>query len=569
MRAANAKAAWGCVVAAALLASACAPSLTNGGLTCSSDGKCPPGFHCAANNTCWKDGEDPGGDVDLSVEGDLGDQDLSANGGPDLLQPADLTPTLTVGQLCNTKDDCISGFCADGVCCDLACTDNCKSCNQPNTLGTCTPLNNGSNPAHGTCGPDSTASCGRDGFCDGSGNCRKYGTSTVCLAASCNAGTNLSTPASKCNGAGQCQTPTPISCDPYVCNGTVCFASCTAPAQCKGGMPCNSNQCGPKSNGSLCTLGTECTSMNCVDGVCCNATQAACNGCKACNLASSLGTCADVPANNDPHGACVTNDTTCTAGGCNGAGACTPSANTVICSSTCGSTNQLTVKKCNGVSLGCSNAPVTNPCASNLVCRDLTSCAPNCSANGDADCLSTHYCSGGNCTLKITNGNSCSTANQCASGVCGSYHRDADGDTYGTAAVTKLCGATPPSGYVVDASDCCDADGNVHPTQTMYFPTAAMPACGANFFDYNCVSGAEPQFVGAGACTTSGVCSVSVGLSCTYTAGWSGAAPSCGNPGTYVNGCNQAAACTPCADPGSCGRGCAAAQTGSKTQACR
>ena len=39
-----------------------APSVDNGQLKCNPSGKsCPTGFHCALDNTCWKDGQDPGG----------------------------------------------------------------------------------------------------------------------------------------------------------------------------------------------------------------------------------------------------------------------------------------------------------------------------------------------------------------------------------------------------------------------------------------------------------------------------------------------------------------------------
>ena len=41
------------------------PSYHNGNTRCASDGKCPSGYHCAVDNTCWKNGQDPtpmGGD---------------------------------------------------------------------------------------------------------------------------------------------------------------------------------------------------------------------------------------------------------------------------------------------------------------------------------------------------------------------------------------------------------------------------------------------------------------------------------------------------------------------------
>jgi hypothetical protein len=554
--------------AAAAIMAGCGISVTNGGLTCSSDGTCPSGFHCAVDNSCWKNGQDPigGGDGDLGAD-DLGDVDQSAEGPPDLTTPPDLSPILINGQLCNSKNDCISGFCADGVCCEAACTDACKSCNQPTNLGKCVALSNGANPAHGACGPDSTASCGRDGYCDGNGLCRKYGATVVCLAGSCNPATNKNTGDSKCDGAGQCITPTGIACDPYVCNATntACYASCTGPAQCKGGTPCSANQCGPKTNGSPCTAGTECMSGNCVDQTCCNKPQSMCNGCQACNLSSSPGTCANVPTGSDPHGTCPTTSATCTAGGCT-AGACTPAASTVTCSSMCGSTNQLTIKKCSGTTLGCTGSPMTTSCASNLVCADATSCAPSCSAHGDADCVSGYYCASGNCTAKVADGTACTASNQCTSGSCTSFHRDADSDGYGVAASTKFCGTTAPSGYVIDGSDCCDGDNRVHPGQTGWF-TSAANACGSNFYNYDCINGVESQYGSAlGSCVTGGSCSTTDPKYCQYNAGWSAADPGCGNSGSWLDHCDSGFPCQ-CGE-GVCGAACAGGVPVQQTQAC-
>ncbi len=46
-------------VAAVALAGCFSPNVPNGKLHCSSDGKCPSGFHCASDRTCWKNGQDP------------------------------------------------------------------------------------------------------------------------------------------------------------------------------------------------------------------------------------------------------------------------------------------------------------------------------------------------------------------------------------------------------------------------------------------------------------------------------------------------------------------------------
>lgn len=47
-----------------IAASGCfSPSYHNGNTRCDSDGKCPSGYHCAVDATCWKNGQDPALDM--------------------------------------------------------------------------------------------------------------------------------------------------------------------------------------------------------------------------------------------------------------------------------------------------------------------------------------------------------------------------------------------------------------------------------------------------------------------------------------------------------------------------
>jgi hypothetical protein len=327
---------------------------------------------------------------------------------------------------------------------------------------------------------------------------------------------------------------------------------------------------GTKPNGMPCGGGAECNSGNCVDSFCCDTPLANCAGCKACNLSASPGVCGNVPGGTDPHNACPANASNCAAGGCT-AGACTPSLNTVVCSSVCSATNQHMTKTCNGVTVGCTNAATTSPCPGNLVCANATTCNTSCTTGGDAACLTGYFCAAGNCAAKLGNGQACTAANQCTSGACGSFHRDGDGDSYGAAATTTLCGSTPPTGYVTNGTDCCDADSDVKPGQTAWFAVGSTACAGT--FDYNCSSASELQYgSGLGACTTTGACTVNNPTDCDTTTGWYGTttAPGCGGTGTYLTSCNIAGSeCTSmCADPGSCGRGCAAPVTVSRTQGC-
>src|SRR5439155_13985937 len=61
---------------------------------------------------------------------------------------------LSLGQPCTLPSECASNFCADGVCCDSACGTTCHACNQAVTLGTCSPVPQGTRCAAAMCSGD-------------------------------------------------------------------------------------------------------------------------------------------------------------------------------------------------------------------------------------------------------------------------------------------------------------------------------------------------------------------------------------------------------------------------------
>ena len=82
---------------AGLLFGGCfSPDYGSGHLQCASGGGCPSGFHCAQNNRCYRDGDNP----DVGVANDGGAVDLSstdlAQGNVDLYSPPNLTPVITL-----------------------------------------------------------------------------------------------------------------------------------------------------------------------------------------------------------------------------------------------------------------------------------------------------------------------------------------------------------------------------------------------------------------------------------------------------------------------------------------
>jgi hypothetical protein len=68
-------------------------------------------------------------------------------------------------------------------------------------------------------------------------------------------------------------------------------------------------------------------------------------------------------------------------------------------------------------------------------------------------------------TTEVCDGKDNNCNGQTDEGVMNTYYRDADGDGYGTSAITtQACSA--PIGYVSNSNDCNDADSSVHPGAT-------------------------------------------------------------------------------------------------------
>jgi hypothetical protein len=163
------------------------------------------------------------------------------------------------------------------------------------------------------------------------------------------------------------------------------------------------------------------------------------------------------------------------------------------------------------------------------------------------------------------NGANCTLACTCASGFCGQFYPDGDGDGRGArgSTLTGFCAdnaATAPPGASTVNDDCCDTDSRVNPLQTGFFGTAST--CGG--FDFNCDGNSQlgqPSGYGNLACTAANHCPsqcinsvCDLEIQCVpmgpFVAGWGvftgtvaggnaytpGGVPTCGATGTFITG---------------------------------
>ena len=301
-----------------------------------------------------------------------------------------VTPPSANGVTCSQDSQCESGFCTDKVCCAARCDGICQSCTISGSLGVCLPADVGTDP-HNDCPDETPASCGRDGTCDGAGQCRKYSVGTICKPATC-VGSTL-TAASRCTADG-CGTVKGQVCDPFVCGpAATCLTTCTKDSDCIQPNTCLGGRCGKKPLGDKCTGDDECNSTHCAQGVCCGSTCTA--NCQSCALAGSEGRCTMVPPNQDPLNQCAKDDAaTCGLDGtCDGAGACRAWVAGTICKvAACVNATQTLAATCDGKKTCSTAAPVS--CV-DYTCDTNARCRVRCAST--AECVAPAICEAGAC----------------------------------------------------------------------------------------------------------------------------------------------------------------------------
>ncbi|MBK8255273.1 MAG: hypothetical protein IPK82_21760 [Polyangiaceae bacterium] len=442
------------------------------------------------------------------------------------------------GLTCTVSSECTSGFCADGVCCNSTCTGTCQAC---------TAAKKGQG-ADGTCGSivvgqDPDAECPGAATCNGSTSCSLLGTGAactqgpecssgfcvdgVCCSTVCNATCNACTAAKKGSGT----------------DGT-CGAVATGvdpDNECPGTEVCSAGAC-KLPNGAACTVGTECVSTFCADGVCCNsACNTACQACTATKKGSGAdGTCASIAGGTDPDNEC---------GGtanCNGAGACGLFANGVACTTNgeCASTFCA-----DGV---CCNSACNTTCNACTAAKKGSGSDGTCGAVGsgldpDAECTGSQICNGAG-ACKIPLGAACLLGTDCLSGFC------ADGVCC-SAACTGLCQACTATKKGTGADGVC---GNINSGTDPDAECFGMFSCNG--------AGACSLLANGAACTAAGECASgfcadgvccntacnSLCNACTGVKKGSGADGTCGNIGTGTDPDAECAGSLVCSASATC-----------------
>ncbi len=349
--------------------------------------------------------------TDVPVDGNLCTKDLCTAGVPsNPFEPLN-TPCGTGGicngsgvckklngQMCMLGSECSSANCIEGYCCDSTCTQTCKACNVAGSLGICTIVPAGytddtcASPksCDGTQGGNSCRTKFPMGYpCTGGTQCG----SGICVDGVC-CNTSCSGTCKSCNVAGSVGTCAnlPIGQD----DGALCSGSnsCDGIGNCK------------KENGQGCSIGSDCLSGFCADGVCCNTGCLA--NCQACNLTGNIGTCLNVPAGADDSPNCTGTNS------CDGNGSCKKdNSQTCATGSECLSTSCIDGVCCSTACLGtcqaCNVAGSIGSCVNVHMGQEdpvaTTACTGVYSCNGAGVCL-------------LDPGQPCTNNAECASGVC-------------------------------------------------------------------------------------------------------------------------------------------------------
>jgi MYXO-CTERM domain-containing protein len=172
-------------------------------------------------------------------------------------------------------------------------------------------------------------------------------------------------------------------------------------------------------NGEACTLADDCSSLFCVEGVCCDmACDAACTSCLGARKTSGAdGTCGVVPEGEDAKNACAAEPArSCgTVGACDGAGECALHARGTICDPASCPTARSEDRQdtCDGA--GSCDAASLRDCEVGYLCVEGF-CRTSCAGDSDCDVEQGFACIDEVC--RVPGGRPCEVAADCETGHC-------------------------------------------------------------------------------------------------------------------------------------------------------
>ena len=166
-------------------------------------------------------------------------------------------------------------------------------------------------------------------------------------------------------------------------------------------------------DGLACTVGSDCRSGFCADGLCCNSP---CDGtCQACDLPDSAGKCSTIAEGQDPGNDCSEEPSnTCGRdGACDGIGSCRRHKLGTECGpGSCQGSTERAASTCDGK--GACQMGAEKSCAPAVCIAD--SCGAPCAT--DPDCQAGFFCDEGTCRTKLAQAAECDRAAQCSTGHC-------------------------------------------------------------------------------------------------------------------------------------------------------
>jgi len=604
----------------------------------------------AVTSSCTDGGAPPpqdGGGVDRAMDGNRdGGADGSADAGGTLPRGA---TCMTDGEC--SLGHCVDGVCCESACtgsCE-SCgeTDQKGYCVavMGDPRGSRTKCAGAGTPCAGSCGgsnrtecvyPDEQTMCGgptcKDGMaassptCDRAGACRTS-TPAACMSGVCADATRcaggcdqsgVACPSTQfCNGAGACQnkfangamcsldaTCMSGNCvDGHCCASTACGScqACTGangtcvsvtsaddPDTCTMTRTCNASGVCKTKPGQSCTLSTDCSTGNCVDGHCCTASS--CGTCQACT--GGGGACVSVAGGDDADtcsgtktcdnagvckakqgqacagaGDCITNhcadgfccESDCT-GQCESCGETTTKGSCVVVTGAprgtvrqqCTGGTGMCAGMCGGASRVACVFPGSNVMCGNPSCTNgVATPAPTCDSNGGCAPGSGTPCSSNQCaaSMMMCSGGCNSTTAPCPSTqFCNSAAACQNKNPNGNA-----CGADNEctSGHCID-SRCCGSTS-----------CAACQACtGTNGTCVGITNADDPDScTGTKTCTAAGACKTKPGNTCTLGSDCT--------TGNCVDGrCCTATACGSCQACTGCGGTCVAVTSADDADTC-